>query len=65
MGVSVVRFQADGFLILADRLLYLAFLVEGFAEGLVGLREPGLNLHHFLKVGNRLIELPTLTKHHR
>ena len=35
MGVGVIRFQADGFLELADRLVGLAFLVEGDAEVVV------------------------------
>ena len=35
MGVGVIRFQADGFLVLADRLVGLAFLVEGGAEVVV------------------------------
>ncbi len=38
MGVGVIRFQADGFLELADRLVDLAFLAEGNAEVVVGVR---------------------------
>ena len=36
VGVGVIWFQADGFLELADRLVGLAFLVEGDAEVVVG-----------------------------
>ena len=35
VGLGVIRFQADGFLVLADRLVDLAFLVEGGAEVVV------------------------------
>ena len=36
VGVGVIRFQADGFLELADRLVDLAFLVEGECRGCSG-----------------------------
>ena len=36
VGLGVIRFQADGFLVLADRLVDLAFLGEGGAEVVVG-----------------------------
>ena len=36
MGLGVIRFQAEGFLELADRLVDLAFLVEGDAEVVAG-----------------------------
>ena len=35
MGVGVIRFQAEGFLVLADRFVDLAFLAEGNAEVIV------------------------------
>ena len=35
MGFNAIRFQADGFLVLADGLVDLAFLLEGGAEVIV------------------------------
>ena len=36
MGQGIIRFQADGLLVLTDRLVQLAFLVEREAEVVVG-----------------------------
>ncbi len=60
MGVGVIRFQADGFLELADRLSGLAFLTEGQAEAVVrdviilcdfkGMPEKSLTVHPMPKL---------------
>ena len=36
MGQGIIRFQADGFLELADRVVDLAFLFDGDTEVVVG-----------------------------
>ena len=51
MGLGVIRFQAEGFLVLADRLVDLAFLGEGDAEVVVGLGVIRFQAEGFLVIG--------------
>ena len=61
-GVHVIRFQMDGFLELADRLVGLAFLGEGDAEVVVGLGVTRLEAEGFLVLADRLVELTFLPR---
>ena len=57
MGLGVIRFQADGFLVLADGLVGLAFPGEGDAEVVVGLGVIRLQADGFLELADRLVGL--------
>ena len=60
VGLGVIRFQADGFLILADRLVSLAFLDEGGAEIVVGIGVIRLQADGFLELADRPVDLAIL-----
>ena len=47
-GLVEIRFEAEGILILADRLVDLAFLVESHAEVVVGIGVAGFQADGFL-----------------
>ena len=51
MGLGVIRFQADGFLKLDDRLVDSAFLEEGDAKVVVSLGVIGFQADGFLDTG--------------
>ena len=57
VGLGVIRFQAEGFLELADRLVDLAFLAEGDAEVVVGLGVIRFQADGFLELADRLVGL--------
>ena len=52
----MIRSQTDGFLELADRLVNLAFPVEGVAEVVVGVGEIGFQAKGFLVLADRLVD---------
>ena len=55
MRIGVIRFEADGFLKLADRLVNPAFLVEGDAKVVVGLGVIRFEAEGFLKLADGLV----------
>ena len=57
VGLGEIRFQVDGFLELANRLVDLAFPNEGDAEVVVGLGEIRLQADGFLELPDRLVNL--------
>ena len=62
MSLGVIRFQAEGFLELADRLVGLAFLAEGDAEVVVGLGVIRFQADGFLVLADRLVSLAFLAE---
>ncbi len=61
-AVGVIGFQADGFLIVSDGLVDLAFLVEGNAEVVVGHGVIGFQPDRFLELADRLVNLAFLVE---
>ena len=57
MGLGVIRFKADGFLELADRLVDSAFPAEGVAEVVVGVGVIRFQAKGFLELADRLVDL--------
>ncbi len=57
VGLGVIRFQAEGFLELTDRLVYLAVLAQGGAEVVVGLGVIRFQAEGFLVLPDRLVDL--------
>ena len=62
MGQGVIRFQADGFLVLADRLVGLALPAEGVAKVVVGVGKIGFQAEAFLVLADRLVNLAFLAE---
>ena len=62
MGLGVIRVQAEGCLVLADRLVALAFLVEGGAEVVVGVGVIRFQAEGFLELADRLVALAFLVE---
>ena len=59
---GVIRFEADGFLILADGLVGLAFLDEGDAEVVVGVGVIRFEADGFLVLADGLVDLAFLAE---
>ncbi len=57
MGLGVIRFEADGFLELADGLVDPALLEEGDAEVVVGVGVIRFEADGFLILADRLVGL--------
>ena len=62
MGLGVIGFQAQRFLVLADRLVGLAFRVEGEAEAVVGIGVTRFEAKGLLVLADRLVELALLDR---
>ncbi len=56
MALGVIRFQAEGFLELADGLVELAFPAEDVAEAEVGLGVIRFQAEGFLELADGLVE---------
>jgi hypothetical protein len=53
VDLGIIRFQADGFVVLSDRLVDLAFLVEHHAEVVVGVSVTRFQAEGFLELAAR------------
>jgi hypothetical protein len=62
MGQGIIRFQADGFLELADRVVDLAFPAEGGAEVVVGSGVIRFQADGLLVLTDRLVQLAFLVE---